>query len=59
MCAPLCAFVRMKKAALRQQDLAKRLSELQDKIESLAMQHDTLAAIRAANFARCLIRGVS
>ena len=37
------AFVRLREAALQHQDLAKQLTELQDKTESLAMQHDTFS----------------
>ena len=37
------AFVRLREAAVQHQDLAKQLSELQDKTESLAMSHDTFS----------------
>ena len=37
------AFVRLREAAVLHQDLAKQLAELQDKTESLAMQHDTFS----------------
>jgi ORF6N domain len=36
-------FVRVRTLASTQQDLAKQLSELQDKTESLAMQHETFS----------------
>ena len=34
------AFVRLREAAVHHQDLARQLAELQEKTESLAMQHD-------------------
>lgn len=34
------AFVRLREAALHHKDLAERLSSLEEKTESLAMQHD-------------------
>ena len=34
------AFVRLREAALQHKDLAERLSTLEEKTESLAMQHD-------------------
>jgi hypothetical protein len=37
------AFVRLREAALQHKDLAKRLSSLEEKTESLAMQHDTFS----------------
>ena len=37
------AFVKVRAFAATHQDLAKQLSELQDKTESLAMQHDTFS----------------
>jgi hypothetical protein len=37
------AFVQIRAFAATHQDLAKQLSELQDKTESLAMQHDTFS----------------
>ncbi len=37
------AFVRLRKLAATHQDLAKRLSELEEKTEALAMQHDTFS----------------
>ena len=36
-------FVKVRTLARTQQDLAKQLTELQDKTESLAMQHETLS----------------
>lgn len=35
------AFVQVRSMAATHQDLARQLSELQDKTEALAMQHDT------------------
>jgi phage regulator Rha-like protein len=35
------AFVRLREAAVQHKDLAARLSSLEEKTESLAMQHDT------------------
>ena len=35
--------MRLRKAALRHPYLAKQLAELQEKTESLAMQHDTFS----------------
>ena len=37
------AFVQLRAMATSHQDLAKRLSELEDKTEALAMQHDTFS----------------
>ena len=37
------AFVRLKQASLSHADLAKRLAELEDKTEALAMNHDTFS----------------
>ena len=37
------AFVEVRRFAATHQDLAKQLAELQDKTESLAMQHDTFS----------------
>jgi len=37
------AFVRLREAALQHKDLAERLSALEEKAESLAMQHDSLS----------------
>jgi two-component sensor histidine kinase len=37
------AFVRLREAAFQNKDLAKQLSELQDKTESLAMSHETFS----------------
>jgi hypothetical protein len=37
------AFVRLRELASTHQDLAKRLSELEDKTEALAMNHDTFS----------------
>jgi len=37
------AFVRLKQASTLHADLAKRLAELEDKTESLAMNHDTFS----------------
>lgn len=37
------AFVRLREAALQHKDLADRLSSLEEKTESLAMQHDTFS----------------
>ncbi|MEP6826161.1 MAG: hypothetical protein ABI919_15255 [Ramlibacter sp.] len=37
------AFVRLREAALQHKDLAERLSSLEEKTESLAMQHDTFS----------------
>ena len=37
------AFVRLREAAVQHQDLARQLAELQEKTESLAMQHDTFS----------------
>lgn len=37
------AFVRLRELAATHQDLAKRLVELEDKTEALAMQHDTFS----------------
>jgi hypothetical protein len=37
------AFVQMRSMAATHQDLAKQLSKLQDKTESLAMQHDAFS----------------
>lgn len=37
------AFVQVRAMAMTHQDLAKQLSELQDKTELLAMQHDTFS----------------
>jgi chaperonin cofactor prefoldin len=37
------AFVRLRELAASHQDLAKRLSELEDKTEALAMSHDTFS----------------
>lgn len=37
------AFVQVRSMAATHQDLAKQLAELQDKTESLAMQHDTFS----------------
>ena len=37
------AFVQVRSMAATHQDLARQLSELQDKTESLAMQHDTFS----------------
>ena len=37
------AFVRLREAALQHKDLAKRLDSLEEKTESLAMQHDTFS----------------
>jgi hypothetical protein len=36
-------FVRVRALATTQQDLAKRLAELEEKTDSLAMQHDTFS----------------
>ncbi|GHC99137.1 DNA-binding protein [Pseudorhodoferax aquiterrae] len=36
-------FVRVRELAVTHQDLAKRLGELEDKTEALAMQHDTFS----------------
>jgi hypothetical protein len=35
--------VRLREAALQHKDLAKRLDSLEEKTESLAMQHDTFS----------------
>lgn len=37
------AFVRLRELAATHQDLAKRLGELEEKTEALAMQHDTFS----------------
>jgi hypothetical protein len=37
------AFVRLRELAVTHSDLAKRLSELEEKTERLAMQHDTFS----------------
>jgi arsenate reductase-like glutaredoxin family protein len=37
------AFVRMRELAVTRSDLAKRLSELEDKTEALALSHDTFS----------------
>ena len=37
------AFVRLKQASVLHADLAKRLAELEDKTEALAMNHDTFS----------------
>jgi hypothetical protein len=37
------AFVRLKQASTLHADLAKRLAELEDKTEALAMNHDTFS----------------
>ena len=37
------AFVRLREAALQHKDLAKRLDALEEKTESLAMQHDAFS----------------
>lgn len=37
------AFVRMRELATTHGDLAKRLAELEDKTEALAMNHDTFS----------------
>ncbi len=37
------AFVRLREAAVQHKDLAERLSSLEEKTESLAMQHDTFS----------------
>jgi phage regulator Rha-like protein len=37
------AFVRLREAAAQHKDLAQQLSELQEKTESLAMQHDVFS----------------
>ena len=37
------AFVQLRAMATSHQDLAKRLSELEDKTEALAMQHDSFS----------------
>ena len=37
------AFVRLRELAARHGDLAKRLVELEDKTEALAMNHDTFS----------------
>ena len=37
------AFVRLREAAVQHKDLAERLSGLEEKTESLAMQHDTFS----------------
>lgn len=37
------AFVRMRELAATHGDLAKRLAELEDKTEALAMSHDTFS----------------
>jgi len=37
------AFVRMRELAVTHSDLAKRLAELEDKTEALAMSHDTFS----------------
>jgi hypothetical protein len=37
------AFVRMRELAVTHSDLAKRLSELEDKTEALALSHDTFS----------------
>lgn len=37
------AFVRLRELAATHQDLAKRLGELEEKTETLAMQHDTFS----------------
>ena len=37
------AFVRLKQASALHADLAKRLAELEDKTEALAMNHDTFS----------------
>jgi hypothetical protein len=37
------AFVRMRELATTHSDLAKRLAELEDKTEALAMNHDTVS----------------
>jgi hypothetical protein len=37
------AFVRLREAAVLHQDLAERLSSLEEKTESLAMSHDTFS----------------
>ena len=37
------AFVQVRSMAATHQDLARQLSELQDKTESLAMSHDTFS----------------
>ena len=49
------AFVRLRELAATHQDLAKRLGELEEKTEALAMQHDTftsrMASISSIEFA--------
>ena len=37
------AFVRLREAAVQHKDLAERLASLEEKTESLAMQHDTFS----------------
>lgn len=37
------AFVRLRELAATHQDLAKRLGELEEKTEALALQHDTFS----------------
>jgi two-component sensor histidine kinase len=37
------AFVRMRELAVTHSELAKRLSELEDKTEALALSHDTFS----------------
>ena len=39
----MCTFVRVRQLAATHGDLAKRLSELEEKTELLAMQHDTFS----------------
>ncbi len=39
----VCAFVRLKQASVLHADLAKRLTELEEKTEGLAMAHDTFS----------------
>jgi hypothetical protein len=44
------AFVRLREAAVLHKDLAERLSNLEEKTESLAMQQDTLGHNTRAQF---------
>jgi len=46
------AFVRMRELAATHGDLAKRLAELEDKTEALAMNHDTFSRNRATSSSR-------
>jgi hypothetical protein len=53
------AFVRLRELAVTHGDLGKRLDELEQKTEALAMNHDTFSrntATRALSSSRCSMR---